>query len=398
MQFPPMNAVKSAGAIWPGGSQLTRPVPRCQHWALDKGFTWVCLLGQRNTMPKSRGKPKSIEAHMESSNIEEPEESVGTPIPQEEEPMRDEAVPEPAPSAETVQSEDWWNATASAPDWEQPAAEPAPAEVIPRKELGMADVYFCGHTSLFPLSRALRAIANERLTGVLRAFWEQEPIELLARDGEIVFVTTRDPDLYCPGTPPILADTDVVAVDRARNQQRETGTPFLLTLARQESIARQPALELMHHYGQKLFSELWTAPRVWVMFEKNADLLSDVADIEGEPNVRDWALETLRLVENPEQPASFDPTSIPAYTKEGFERVQRLKLTSDEAQFASQFNGARSVQQIAKNLRLDLKSARQLLLRFLALEIVECWPASTAAKPERQTFFQRLRRSRHRDR
>jgi hypothetical protein len=150
----------------------------------------------------------------------------------------------------------------------------------------------------------------------------------------------------------------------------------------------------MRHYGQTLFSEVWTAPRAWIMFEKNADLLGDVADIPGEPNVRDWALETLRLVQNPDQPPSFEPTSIPAYTKNGFERVQKLKLTSDEAQFASQFNGARSVQQIAKNLRLDLKSARQLLFRFLALEILECWPASTAAKPEQQSFFQRLRGSR----
>lgn len=349
-------------------------------------------------MPKSRGKPKPIEAHMESSNIEEPEESVGTPIPQEEEPMRDEAVPEPVPSAESVQSEDWWNATASAPDWEQPAAEHAPAEVIPRKELGMADVYFCGHTSLFPLSRALRAIANERLTGLLRSFWEQEPIELLARDGEIVFVTTRDLNLYCPEVPDVLANVDVVVVERSREQQRENGTPFFMTLARQESIALDAATELTRQYGQKLFSQLWTAPRAWIMFEKNADLLSNVADVPGDPNVRDWVLETLRLVEDPDQPASFAPTSIPAYTKDGFERVQRLKLTADEAQFASQFNGARSVQQIAKNLRLDLKSAQQLLFRFLALEIVECWPGSTAAKPERQTFFQRLRRSRHRDR
>jgi hypothetical protein len=102
-------------------------------------------------------------------------------------------------------------------------------------------------------------------------------------------------------------------------------------------------------------------------------------------------LETLRLVQDPGQPPSFEPASIPAYTKSGFERVQRLKLTSDEAQFASQFNGARSVQQIAKNLRLDLKSVRELLFRFLALEIVECWPASTAAKPQQRSFFQRLR-------
>jgi hypothetical protein len=126
------------------------------------------------------------------------------------------------------------------------------------------------------------------------------------------------------------------------------------------------------------------------MFEKNADLLSDAADVSGAPNVDDWALETLRLVQNLDQHVSFDPTSIPAYTKDGFERVQKLKLTSDEAQFASQFNGIRSVQQIAKNLRLDLKSARLMLFRFLALEIVECWPASTATKPERKSALQRL--------
>jgi hypothetical protein len=339
-----------------------------------------------------RGKPKPIEAQMESSNSEEREEAVGTPVPQEDEPM-----PEAGANVESVQSEDWWSASAIAPDWDESASEAPPKEIISRKEPATADVYFCGHTNLFPLSRALRAIANERLSGLLRCFWEREPIELLARDGEIVFVRTRDPDLYCPEMPSLLTSVDVVKVDRARAQQRENGTPLFLTLAREEAIALDAATKLMRDYGQKLFSELWTAPRAWIMFEKNADLLSDVADVEGDPNVRDWVLETLRLVENPEQPASFDPASIPAYTKDGFERVQRLKLTSDEAQFASQFNGARSVQQVAKNLRLDLKSARQLLFRFLALEIVECWPASTAAKPEKQSFFKRLRGSGRRD-
>ncbi len=324
---------------------------------------------------------------MESSDSEEREHTESPPVPPEDEPM-----PETGADVENVQSEEWWSSSAAAPDWSEPATEAPATEASPRKEPGTADVYFCGHTSLFPLSRALRAIAQERLTGLLRAFWEQEPIELLARDGEVVFVTTRDPDLYCPETPPAIADVDAVLIDRARNQQKETGTPFFLTLARQESIGLQSALELMHHHGQQLFSELWSAPRTWVMFEKNADLLSDVADIPGEPNVRDWALETLRLVDNPEQPTSFNPTSIPGFTRDGFERVQRLKLTSDEAQFASQFNGARSVQQIAKNLRFDLKSARQLLFRFLALEVVECWPGSTAAKPEKQSFFKRLGR------
>jgi len=326
---------------------------------------------------------------MEASDSEEREETDSQPVPREDEP-----TPETDANVESVQSDNWWSASELEPDWAQSATETTDTEIIPKKEPGTADVYFCGHTSLFPLNRALQAIAKERLTGVLRSFWDREPIELLARDGEIVFVTTRDPDLYCSETPPLLANIDVVKVDRARDQQKENGTPFFLTLAREESIALDAATELMRHYGQTLFSEVWTAPRAWIMFEKNADLLSDVADIPGEPNVRDWALETLRLVQNPDQPPSFEPPSIPAYTKNGFERVQKLKLTSDEAQFASQFNGARSVQQIAKNLRLDLKSARQLLFRFLALEIVECWPASTAAKPEQQSFFQRLRGSR----
>ncbi len=330
---------------------------------------------------------------MESSNSEEREQTDSPPVPQEE-----GTVPKAGANVESVQSEDWWNASPLAPDWSEPGTEAPATDVIPTKETGTADVYFCGNTSLFPLNRALQAIAKEKLTGLLRSFWDQKPIDLLARDGEIVLVTTRDSALYCPEVPDVLTDVDVVVVERAREQQRETGTPFLVTLARQESIALDAATELMRQYGQKLFSRLWTAPRAWIMFEKNADLLSGVTDIPGDPNVRDWAMETLRLVQDPDQPPSFDQASIPAYTKDGFDRVQKLKLTSDEAQHASQFNGARSVQQIAKNLRLDLKSARQLLFRFLALEIVECWPASTAAKPEQQSFFQRLGRSMRRDR
>jgi hypothetical protein len=333
-------------------------------------------------MPQSSGEPQSTKSEAEPSNGEKPDEASDKPVPEGEEPGAQESA--------AAKPEDWWSPTQPAPDWAKPSASAAATEVDPPKKSGAADVYFCGRTILFSLNRALQAIVKEKLTGSLRAFWDHEPIDLLARDGEIVFLTTRDPDLYCSETPTVLANVDVVIVDRARDQQRETGAPFFLTLAREESIDRQPAMELMQHHGQRLFSGLWTAPRVWIMFEKNADLLSDAADVSGTPNVDDWALETLRLVQNLDQHVSFDPTSIPAYTKDGFERIQKLKLTSDEAQFASQFNGARSVQQIAKNLRLDLKSARLTLFRFLALEIVECWPASTAPKPEPKSVLQRL--------
>jgi len=59
-----------------------------------------------------------------------------------------------------------------------------------------------------------------------------------------------------------------------------------------------------------------------------------------------------------------------------------LRLSEAEAQFASQLNGKRSIAQISKNLRLDIKFARLTLFRFLALEIVECWPVQLAQKPQ----------------
>jgi len=342
---------------------------------------------ERSIMRKSSGEPKSIEAEIESSNSEEREETEGTDALQAYESLQD-----PATDAEAAQSNDWWSASQQPADWAEPGTSDPPQDVTPPKEPRTTDVYFCGHTTFFPLYRALQAIAKEKLTGMLRSFWEQEPVDLLARDGEIVLVTTRDAELYCPETPDLLANLDIVRVARARDQQRETGLPFLLTLAREDSITRETAMGQMQQYGQKLFSQLWAAPRVWIMFEKNADVLKDAADLPGEPNVGDWALETLRLVEHVDESVHFDPASIPGYTKDGFERVQKLKLTQDEAQFASQFNGSRSIQQIAKNLRLDLKSARQMLFRFAALEIVECWPASTAAKPEQRSIFQRFGR------
>jgi hypothetical protein len=322
---------------------------------------------------------------MEGSNREERDRIDLPPVREE-----DETGAQHPGSAEAFQPDDWWRASAPTSDWAEPIANADDVEISEGQKAAPANIYFCGPINLFPLNLAIRAIGKDNLTGLLRAISDEEAIDILARDGEIVLATTRDPDFYCPETPPILANVDPEVVTNARNQQKENGTPFLLSLAREEAIERGPAFDLIRHYSQLLFSRLWSARNVWIMFEKNGELLGAFGDVTGDPDVDDWSLETLRLVQNPDQPPGFDPASIPAYTREGFDRVQKLKLTSDEAQFASQFNGVRSVQQIVKNLRLDLKSARQLLFRFVALEIVACWPASTAAKAEPKSGMGRL--------
>src|SRR5204863_8620524 len=187
-------------------------------------------------MRKSSGEPKSIEAEIESSNSEERDQTDDSDVPQADTPAQDAAT-----DAEPAQSEDWWSMSQQTADWAEPAPVDPTEDVSTTNEPRTADVYFCGHTTFFPLNRALQAISKEKLTGLLRSFWEQEPIDLLARDGEIVFVTTKDPELYCPETPAPLGNLDVVVLARARDQQKETGIPFFLTLAREESMAREAA-------------------------------------------------------------------------------------------------------------------------------------------------------------
>jgi DNA-binding response OmpR family regulator len=302
----------------------------------------------------------------------------------------------PVPQSTPVSQPAWPDAqpAASISSFEAPST-PQANEARDEEPLPVNGAFFSGDTSFFSLNGALHTIGKEKLTGTLRAFWNQEPVELLARNGEIILVTTRDPQLYCPEAPITLVNVDAEKTEQARAQQRETGCPVFLTLAREELILHEPAVQLVQHYGQKLFAQLWTARRVRFVFEQSETLPEYCQDIPGEADIDHWVLTTLRCIQFQELMEIPDTEAgrIPAYTRDGYQRVQGLRLTVAEAQFASQFNGVRSIAQIAKNLRLDFKFARLTLFRFLALEIVECWPAATAVKPEKRSFFQGLGKS-----
>jgi DNA-binding response OmpR family regulator len=317
----------------------------------------------------------------------------------------DESSVSPTETAEIASaaggtSDAWWSAPvssasepANAPSTFESTAAPFASEPQEEEPLPVNGAFFSGDTSFFSLNGALHTIGKEKLTGTLRSLWNKAPVELLAKNGAIILVTTRDPVLYCPEAPITLVNVDAEQTEQGRAEQRETGCPLFLTLARQGLILHEPAVQLVQHYGQKLFAQLWSAKKVRFVFEQSETLPDFSNDVPGEEDIDHWTLTTLRCIQFQElgDNTEIESGSIPAYTRDGYERVQKLRLTVAEAQFASQFNGVRSVAQIAKNLRLDFKFARLTLFRFLALEIVECWPPAVAgAKPEKRGFFQKL--------
>ncbi|MEY2527572.1 MAG: hypothetical protein QOE73_2343 [Verrucomicrobiota bacterium] len=368
---------------------------------LNKPFTSDLLIKTVEThMPKSSDESEPSPSEMPLSE-DKPEaapiaSSQPEPIMQEPGQQTSEAAwwsgPEgvqaesPAPNAN---AESYGSSLTAAPEQE----EPETYQNLPDESV-TGGAYFCGDTNFFSLNWALQTVAREKLTGTLRSYWQNEPVDLLTQDGEVVLATTRDPHLYCSEAPITLVNLEAERIEAARAQQREGGCPIFITLAQEGLILTEPAMQLVEHYGQKLFAQLWTAQRVRFVFNKG-ELPSYASGVPAEADIDNWALATLRFIQFQELGArgNYDPASIPAYTRDGFSRVQKLKLTVAEAQFASQFNGARSIQQIAKNLRLDLKFARVTLFRFMALEIVELWPPSTAPKPESKGVFQRLARS-----
>ncbi len=330
---------------------------------------------------------------------------------------------EPEPALESAMSSEFTNViggelespVSSSPLWNegavgQPPSEPTHAgfgdsnfvaqpttyfAVAPIDSGWAANIYFSGNTDFFSFSCALRVIGREKLTGVLHGYWTKENVELYAREGRVLLVTTRDAELYCSEAPITLVNIDAERVSQARATQSQTGCPLFVPLMREDLISRDPALQLIQHYGQKLFAQLWSTPRVRFAFEQTNELPDFIGDVPADEDIEHWMLATLRFVQVQDlaDKGNYDPAWIPAYTRDGFERIQKLRLTVAEAQFASQFNGARSIAQIARNLRLDLKFARLTLFRFVELEIVECWPPGGSEKAARGSVFKRLGRS-----
>ena len=243
---------------------------------------------------------------------------------------------------------------------------------------------FSGHTAFFSLRSALQMAYGDKLTGVLRFFINRFPIELYVNNGRFLFATTRNFQLYCRESPVILSATNLGLIVEGQTTQAATGCPIFLFLSVRNGFPHDDVVQIVRDHGMRVFSSLWTAGRVTFEFEELQqfpDYARNFPVANEDPD--NWILGSLRYVryENLMGTQRPDPNGSPAYTRKGYELIQRLKLNDVEARFATAINGAESLQSIAKKIGIALNDALLIVFRFAALEIIDYWSSNVLSLP-----------------
>ncbi len=267
---------------------------------------------------------------------------------------------------------------------------------------GTRQVVFRGDTSAFTLRSVLLAIRNGDLTGCLRVFPPKgRPTETYTHEGRILMTTTRETLIYRDRAEALCRRINPAMLETALQGQTDSGCPFPLLLALRDHINAGESADWVHRLGLETFAQLWIGRRLSFEFERLPALPEWVARYTGAlVDVEEWIASTLRCIEVDDVPvpAQEDLAGIPAYTRDGYERIQRLNLTDLENAFASLVNGQRNLQTIAGRLRLSPESAYLLLFRFTMQEAMEYWPPSVIAEapieyaelPSRSGFSTRI--------
>jgi CheY-like chemotaxis protein len=247
---------------------------------------------------------------------------------------------------------------------------------------------FSGHTGFFSIRSALEMAYGDKLTGVLRFFLNRSPIELYVAKGRFLFATTRNFPLYCRESPVILSNTNLGAIADGQLNQAATGCPLFLYISLRGGFPHEDVVQIVRDHGQRVFANLWTAGRVHFEFEALEAFPEWMKNFP--PSAEDpenWVLGSLRYVKYEGLMASQrpDPNGSPAYTRKGYELIQKLKLNDIEARFATAVNGAESLQSIAKHIGVPLNDALLIVFRFASLEIIDYWSSNVLSLPATPT-------------
>jgi CheY-like chemotaxis protein len=235
-----------------------------------------------------------------------------------------------------------------------------------------------GNTDASPMCSALRFIARQELTGILRVAVKKDTFHVFCQKGTVRAVSTRNVELYLEGTPYLTHGRKSLIWRKCEDLQRQTLAPFLLNLSQQGVLPAQTAKTLTDVYGHRLFARIWTESSVNYEFEETT--LPAFVD-ECSPSrerMNDWILESLRNADASDDIRTIveDPLGVPVFTPSGYRELQEVKPQNDEWQILTQINGGTSLTEICNRLQVHPNTVARKIFCFQRLGFLDFWPST----------------------
>ena len=248
----------------------------------------------------------------------------------------------------------------------------------------VATPLFAGSFNFFSPISVLEAIDLGNLTGVLKVMNASMTLEFYFFQGRPLYGISKDIDFYLKDFPYPLDGINPALLSKAKNNQRESGYPLFISLYDLGQLELEGALTCAQEQSQRLFSQTWVQPTLNFEFTPSSQLPVNLNKIPfPEKSMDQWALESLRFVGKAALSLEGwgDSSGIPCFTRKGCDRVENVDLDDEEYAFASSVTNHDSLSELGRILHYaDIEDIQALFFRFIALEIMDYWPASLAGE------------------
>ncbi len=235
-----------------------------------------------------------------------------------------------------------------------------------------------GSTDVSPMCSALRFIARQKMTGVLRVVARQETLHAFCQAGAVRVVTTRNVESYLEGTAYLSNGKKSPIWKKCEELQRQTLSPFLLNLCHEGILPVQTARMLTDLFGHRIFARIWTEPAgVNYEFEEVPMPAFIEECLPARPLINDWILENLRNVENSDGIRTImeDPMGVPVFTPTGYRQIQEVQPKPEEWQVLSEITGAISLNGICERINISPDLVARKIFCFQRLGFLDYWPS-----------------------
>jgi len=241
-----------------------------------------------------------------------------------------------------------------------------------------------GSTDVSPMCSALRFIARQKMTGVLRVVVHKETLHAFCQEGAVRVVTTRNVTSYLEGTAYLANGKKSSIWKKCEEQQRQTLCPFLINLSHEGILPVQTARMLTDLFGHRIFARIWNEPGgVNYEFEE-CEMPGFIEEcLPARPLMNDWILENLRNVESSEdiQMIIEDPMGVPVFTPTGYRQIQEVQPKPEEWQVLTEITGAISLHGICQRLKNTPESVARKIFCFQRLGFLDYWPSHILHAP-----------------